>query len=183
MLNIDIGGQKHKRTIDGKWKVLDVRDGADYKHNLNSGKPIPLESDSVDNIYCSHTIEHLDIDHITYVLKDLCRILKPKGKMRIIVPDLDVAIDLYNKKKLMDRKYCYKPKDIPAVPMGYLTAWFSTPGFGHKIGFNEELLVEYLKRTKFKNIKRLSYNNCSKVFKDKDYDIYEGWCLYIEVEK
>lgn len=180
---IDIGGQKHRRTMGGKWKVLDIREGADYIHDLNSGKPLPLKTDSVDGVYCSHVLEHLELELITPILKELYRILKPNGKLRIIVPDVDVAIQLYINNKLMDRKYCYKPKYIPAVPMGYLTTWFSTPGHGHNIGFNEELLRAYIAKAKFKNVMRLKYNKCSKIFEGKDYAIYEGWCLYIEAEK
>ena len=189
MLNIDMGGQKHRRDIAGEWKILDISPKADYVHNLNKERPLPFKDDSVDNIYTSNTLEHLEPINLTSVLKEFYRVLKPGGKCRIVVPNVAHAIDLYinNKQDLSHKKYCSKPEFIPATAMGYLTAWFHTNkkglGTGHKIGFDEELLRAFIARTEFKDVTNMKYNKCSKIFRGKDYERYAGWSLYFEITK
>lgn len=47
---------------------------------------VPLASESVHLIYCSHTLEHLDFDSAIRFISECFRILKPNGVMRIVVP-------------------------------------------------------------------------------------------------
>jgi len=189
MLNIDVGGQKHRRDMAGRWKTVDISTTSDYIHNLNEEEPLPFKDNSVDNIYTSDTLEHVEPVQITFVLQEFYRILKPGGKCRIVVPDSAYAIKQYinNPKELSHKKYCAKPLFMPATPMGYLTAWFHTNkrglGTGHKLGFDEELMRAFIARTEFKDVISMEYNKCSKIFKGKDYERYAGWSLYIEVTK
>jgi len=94
-MNIDVGGQKHRRDLNGKWKTLDSNPNADYYHDLNSIFPFPFEANSIDNIYTSNTLEHVEPANILNVLKEFHRILKSGGKCRIVVPDVRHAIMLY----------------------------------------------------------------------------------------
>lgn len=56
-------------------------------HNLKNG--IPFLDNSVDVVYHSHLFEHLDREVGKDFLKEIHRVLKPKGKVRIVVPDLE----------------------------------------------------------------------------------------------
>ena len=47
---------------------------------------IPLDTSSVDLIYCSHTIEHLEEAKAINFLKECSRILKSGGVMRLSIP-------------------------------------------------------------------------------------------------
>src|SRR5262249_18700565 len=62
-------------------------------HNL--AKDIPFESDSVDVVYHSHMLEHLDRDVAGKFLLEVKRVLKPGGICRIVVPDLEMAVRVY----------------------------------------------------------------------------------------
>lgn len=62
-------------------------------HNLEYGLPFPDES--VDYIYASHVIEHFYSDVCDGVLRDAYRVLKKGGRIRVCVPDLDHALQLY----------------------------------------------------------------------------------------
>ncbi len=189
MLNIDVGGQKHRRDFGGKWKIVDISQTADYVHNLNEFTPLPFKDNSVDNIYTSDTLEHVEPVNLTFVLQEFHRVLKPGGKCRIVVPNGAYAIQQYinNPTELSHKKYCSKPTFMPATAMGYLTAWFHTNkrglGTGHKLGFDEELMKAFIARTQFKDVVSMEYNKCSEIFKGKDYKRYAGWSLYIEVTK
>lgn len=56
-------------------------------HNLAHG--IPFASNSVDAVYHSHMLEHLDRDVAERFLLEVKRVLKPGGYQRIVVPDLE----------------------------------------------------------------------------------------------
>jgi predicted SAM-dependent methyltransferase len=62
-----------------------------------SPKPISYNSDSsVEVIYSSHVLEHLDQREVELYLKEAWRVLCPGGILRLVVPDLALIIDKYN---------------------------------------------------------------------------------------
>lgn len=64
-------------------------------HDLSYG--IPLDDNTADFIYSSHFIEHLDRHVARKLLADVLRVLKPNGVMRIGVPDLAIAWEMYQR--------------------------------------------------------------------------------------
>jgi predicted SAM-dependent methyltransferase len=56
---------------------------------------LPFEPDSVDFIFCSHVLEHFFREDATRLLREMLRVLKPGGRVRICVPDLAHAVRLY----------------------------------------------------------------------------------------
>ena len=76
-------------------------DGGNYPH-LHSHNIIelPFDNDSVDLIYASHVIEYFNRDDVTVVLKEWVRCLKPKGVLRLAVPNFELYDKLYGEKKI-----------------------------------------------------------------------------------
>ena len=62
-------------------------------HDLSRG--IPFDSNSVDAVYHSHTLEHLDRDVAVDMLNEVLRVLKPGGVHRIVVPDFELRCRSY----------------------------------------------------------------------------------------
>lgn len=62
-------------------------------HNLQHG--IPLADQSADFIYSSHFLEHLDRLAARRLLEECFRVLKAGGILRIAVPDLEHAWEMY----------------------------------------------------------------------------------------
>lgn len=56
-------------------------------HDLANGIPYP--DASVDAVYHSHTLEHIDRDVAPAFLSEVRRVLRPGGVHRIVVPDLE----------------------------------------------------------------------------------------------
>ena len=56
-------------------------------HDLSKGIPFP--DSSVDAVYHSHTLEHLDRNIVPKFFKEVRRVLKDGGIHRIVVPDLE----------------------------------------------------------------------------------------------
>lgn len=62
-------------------------------HDLAKG--IPFETGSVDAVYHSHTLEHLDRDVAEGMLREVLRVLRPGGVHRIVVPDFEMKCRSY----------------------------------------------------------------------------------------
>ena len=62
-------------------------------------KGLPVASESLEVIYSSHMLEHLDCDEAAEFLRGVYRALRPGGILRIAVPDLRRMIEAY----LIDR--------------------------------------------------------------------------------
>ena len=56
------------------------------EYNLRKDK-IPYEDNSVDNIYVSHVIEHVEDKYVTKFIGECYRVLKPSSVLRISCPD------------------------------------------------------------------------------------------------
>lgn len=65
-------------------------------------KGLPLQDGSVDVIYTSHMLEHLDKNEADKFLREAFRVLHPGGIIRIAVPDLKKQIELYNQRSDAD---------------------------------------------------------------------------------
>lgn len=79
-INIDNNSDNNIEKLDLNW---DLRN------------PLPFPAGSVDYIFHEHFIEHLTVDEGQKAIKDLMRVLKPGGIMRIATPDLEVTVDKY----------------------------------------------------------------------------------------
>jgi predicted SAM-dependent methyltransferase len=95
-INFGSGAFFHKR-----WKNYDYLGNSSYYKAIQGipGKDfnpidlcdenlkVPEADNSVDLIYCSHTLEHLDEKSSHRFLKECCRILKKKGVLRVALPN------------------------------------------------------------------------------------------------
>ncbi len=63
--------------------------------HADAARRIPHDTGTVDAIYTSHMLEHLDRAEARSFLAECRRVLKPGGIVRLAVPDLRNAIDEY----------------------------------------------------------------------------------------
>jgi predicted SAM-dependent methyltransferase len=100
---LNIGGRNFQQRADG-WLNLDYPfeathrkqriENIDIQHNLMSDDPIPLPDECLKGIYTSHTFEHLTFEAVKKTMSEAYRILKPRGFMRISVPDANIFWDI-----------------------------------------------------------------------------------------
>ena len=62
-------------------------------HNLTQGIPFP--DASFDIVYHSHLLEHFPKHEAESFLKECCRVLRPQGVLRVVVPDLEQIARTY----------------------------------------------------------------------------------------
>ncbi len=74
-----------------------------YPKNVRVGdiiKGLPnIKNDSCDTVYCSHVLEHLPYYDLQKALSNTYKILKKGGIFRLVVPDMEVYVNTYNKNK------------------------------------------------------------------------------------
>jgi len=56
---------------------------------------LPFQDNSLQGIYSSHLLEHLNVQQVRRLLKECHRALKPGGTLRLVVPSLEYAIQVY----------------------------------------------------------------------------------------
>lgn len=92
MLKLDLASGQHPRegfkTVDLLWQ------GADICWDLVSGAKWPWKDDSVDELHCSHFIEHIPADEVNkkdrlfFFFDEAHRIIKPGGIFTVVWPAL-----------------------------------------------------------------------------------------------
>jgi predicted SAM-dependent methyltransferase len=132
---------------------------------------IPVLDESVDFIYTSHFIEHLEKDTCNRLIKDIFRVLKPGGTIRIVVPDLAYTISLYSKgyKKEMLDNYFF----INCNGSEYSR---------HRYMYDYDMLEEILNKNGYVNVVKAGYQSG----KTPDIDILDNQpevSIYVEAIK
>lgn len=203
-MKLNIGGQKgrwkqgrnknHAENVNFHgWHMVDIREGAEFRINVMK-KPLPVEDNSSDAIYSSHTFEHMFPDRLPFVLGECFRVLKPGNFIRIVVPDMLKGVKAYLSGDIdfLKKKGSPTKEDfLPSLPLCYLNVWFMsykvdkgkrTTG-GHVMAFDFNVLEHYLKGAGFKNIIERSYQEKQEVFQYCDFAWYQEHSLYVEATK
>lgn len=81
-LKIDIGGGL--RSKQDFINLDPVHGQGDFKRKLQEG--IPLQDNSVDELFSSHTFEHIPTEYRIMCMNECFRVLKSNGLFEIIVP-------------------------------------------------------------------------------------------------
>lgn len=127
----------------------------DIKTGTDATKTLPYESNSVDEVYCSHMLEHVHYTKHIETVKDWVRVLKPGGRIRIAVPNFDLVLSQYLSGDISPDK---------------LNAWLhgglAEDTDRHKIAtFNPDRLEMLLRRCGVENIEPFEpeFDDCSKL--------------------
>lgn len=89
-------GEKNTYGIASSWITVDI-ENADINIDFREAKKLPLKTNSISLIYCSHVFEHLGDDIIKKILAECKRVLVPGGCIRIEAPDIHTIIAAYKK--------------------------------------------------------------------------------------
>lgn len=193
-INVNIGGTKHWLKVDEhirrRWRVLDIAGKPDYTYDLNGGEVLPFKDGSVSNYYSSHTLEHIQPELLPWVISEIHRTLAPGGKIRVVVPDVRLAIRHYldNDQRWLQQAQgkARKRHGYPDTTLGHLMLWFySQPKNGKRSGhntvFDRETLAYCFKD--FAKVHTMSYGIHSEAFTGMDFKRHAPKSLYLEATK
>ena len=68
---------------------------SDSIQTYNLKKTLPYKNSSVDYVYTSHFVEHLELKDSQRLMSEVFRILKPGGIVRVVIPDLALGARQY----------------------------------------------------------------------------------------
>jgi SAM-dependent methyltransferase len=110
------------------------------------------ETDSVDMIYASHVLEHLDMETSRVALKEWLRVLKPAGYLDVAVPDVNQVWLMWKKgakwgdyAQLCDELYINATAfgaNLLADAIPEMQDTYGGPGHQHKQIFIHDMLYE-----------------------------------------
>lgn len=98
-----------KRILDG-WINIDVIPGRGVDCVMELAEHLPFADRSANYVFMERVLENCDYEKIPFILREVHRILKPGGMVRIIVPDLRKYCEAYIRKddlwfKRVDRQF------------------------------------------------------------------------------
>lgn len=89
-LNLGCGSRFHP-----DWDNVDFVPTAPKVRACDLTKGLPYPDDSFDVVYHSHLLEHLPRQFVLPFLRECGRVLRPRGVIRVAVPDLEMIARLY----------------------------------------------------------------------------------------
>jgi len=177
-MKLNVGGQQTIGRFPGGWTCVDILPGADILHDI-SEDPMPIDDGSVDAIYCSHVLEHIWPWRLLFVLQDFRRVMKRGAPIRIVVPDMDIALH-----RFMERKH-------EAEALDECMEWWFDPSLdndgnlclNHVTGFNYKKLAKALFEAEFRDVQKLEFQIRKEEFCACDNPGHAKTSLYVEAVK
>ena len=157
-MKLHIGGKEKKEG----WSILNIQknDNVDFVGDISDLSQ--FDDESIDEIYASHVVEHVNQKNIPKTLKGIHRVLKDDGKFYISVPDMDILCRIF-----------LDPKAPPKVKFHVMRMMFGgqTDEFDfHYFGWNMLFLKDFLTGAGFKKMEKVKSFS---LFKDtSDYSPY-----------
>jgi len=152
-IRLHIGGETPKKG----WKILNIQGGdhVDFVGDLRDLSMFPDESCSA--IYCSHVLEHIGQKDLLPVLCEMRRMLRPRGRLYISVPNLEILCRLFVSPQLNGLQRW----EVMRVMFGGQVDLFDF----HCIGLTLEFLVDFLATAKFSTYEQVEgfdlFEDCS----------------------
>jgi SAM-dependent methyltransferase len=169
-LNFDVSPTLRVQKIPFLGKVLRNNLNVVFPKNVRFGdivEGLPIDENSCDGLYCSHTLEHLSLSEFRVALANSFKILKNGGIFRCVVPDLEFEArsyirELENGNNNASLKFILNTKlgtvKRPKNLKGYLLSFFGNSR--HLWMWDNKSLCEELKNAGFSEIRSCNFNDC-----------------------
>lgn len=150
-------------------KLLKGKLNATFPPNVLYGdiiKGLPIEDNSCDGLYCSHTLEHLSLKDFRTALVNSYKVLRKGGIFRCVVPDLESAARAYIKglekgESLSSIKFFEDTllgmSERPRSVKGLLSSLFGN--YQHLWMWDSKSLSEELRKAGFTDIRVCFFND------------------------
>jgi SAM-dependent methyltransferase len=139
-LNWGCGGRGEPGWINSDRKV---GPGIDLSCDIRDG--LPLASGSIDYAVSVHALQEIAYPDLLPVLVELRRVLRPGGVLRLVLPDLEKAVDAYQRG---DRDYFLVPDEDASALGAKLVVQLMWYGYT-RTPFTRDLAHELLAKAGF----------------------------------
>jgi len=123
---------------------FDVREdvGADV---VGDATALPFENEAFDEVSSRFFLEHLPRKKAKIALKEMFRVLKIKGRLEIIVPDIEYFCKLFLEEKGQKKEWA----------LNKIYGFENYEEDHHYFGYNKDILTQYLGEAGFLKIKKI----------------------------
>jgi predicted SAM-dependent methyltransferase len=143
-IKLHIGGWEKRPG----WLILDALPGPFVDYVGNCRDLSFLSDNGCSEVYASHVLEHLGYNgEFQKALKEIYRVLKPGGRLRASVPDLETLCRLFLQPSLSSADRFH----VMRMMFGGRTTDYDV----HYVGLNFEFLGGFLQETGFRDIRRV----------------------------
>lgn len=125
---------------------------------IDCTRQLRIADDSFDYVYSEHMHEHLDYQSGSALLSELFRVLRPGGKVRIAVPDLDFYVQMFGSERSYSeyasafREQIWQTQGLSGAPLDKATFLnFLFRGSDHRYIYSREALSGQLTHAGFVN--------------------------------
>jgi SAM-dependent methyltransferase len=154
------------------------RPGIDLSCDLLDGLPLP--SESVDYAVSIHALPEVPHPQLVPALEELRRVLKPRGVLRLALPDLDRGIGAYLRG---ERDYFLIPDEHARSLGGKLGLQLTWYGYSRTL-FTTDFIEELLYRAGFPEVRPCAYRTTTSPFPAiVELDNRERESLFVEALK
>lgn len=176
ILNIGFGGQKlidHLYT-DDLYQYREITLDIDGKHSPDIKADITniahIPNEFVDVCYTCHMIEHIHYFNVPIVIKELLRITKTGGFVRVITPNMKLVASSLATGNILDKLYDSNGGPISSMDMLYSSRYYThkhgADFMYHKCGFTKEVFESISKEHNFNiKIKEIGFDLVVDIFR------------------
>lgn len=162
------------------WINSDIKEAPQVDLVADIREGLPLASDSLDYAVSVHALPELSYPDLVPALQEFRRVLKPGGVLRLVLPDLDLALAAYYAR---DSAYFkVDPSEVRSLG-GRLIVQMLWYGYSRSL-FTADFTQELLERAGFDGVELCNYNQTTSTFAEiVELDNREDESLYIEATK
>ena len=142
------------------WFNTDFQPFYEGAYYLDGTKPFPFPDNTFDRAFSEHMIEHVTYEQGRHFLRELYRVMKPDGRVRIATPNLRTLAALYAEPQSEEqRTYIKTVIDTYNPTVGDHLAGFAINqlfGFNHLFLYDRDTLGLILKQAGFVKVEEYS---------------------------
>jgi SAM-dependent methyltransferase len=162
------------------WINSDIKAGPGIDISCDIRDGLPLEDESIDYIASMHALPEIPLPDLVSALRELRRVLKPGGVLRLGLPDLDKGIKAYIEN---DRAYFLIPDEDAATIGGKLVTQLLWYGWSRTV-FTHDFAWELLGTAGFSETSACSFRETKSRFPGiVELDSRERESFFVEAVK
>ena len=162
------------------WINSDLKEGPGIDLSCDIREGLPLDDDSVDYAVSVHALPEIPYPDLVPALRELLRVLRPGGVLRLVLPDLERGIRAHLQG---ETDYFLVPDDEVRSPGGKLIVHMLWYGYSRSL-FTTDFTEELLLKAGFADTARCAYRRTSSAFPEiVALDNRERESLYVEGTK
>lgn len=173
-----------KRIIPG-WINVDGFDQAGFDLRWDLRNAFPCEDGVASMVYSEHVLEHLERPDAEQFLREVFRLLQPRGRLRLGVPDAGLYLRRYaegNKEFFLAHENLGNPAQRFSTPVEVINQMFRMGGH-HRYAWDFETMSSVLERTGFVDVCQWPAGKASRSELCLDDPEHASETLYLEAEK